>query len=220
MNIQLQNPTAKYRRTRKGVLTNIYSKQVERSRRKNMPLPAYSLQEFHDKYLNDKKFIRLFNEWVEHNYLKAKKPSFDRIDCMKPYSFENIHIVTWEENRYKQRFEVKRIRATTIKATNIKTGEETFYTSVSDAVNKTGLHQGCISSCLTGLNKTYKGYFWTYVGKPKRKLKPHTRKCERCGREFIYKNKSQKFCSPSCGSKGNKNASKCRDILTKPSLSL
>lgn len=204
--------TQNYRKTPKGVLTNIYSHQQWRSKIKDMPPPKYSLKEFQDEFLNDTLFIRLFNEWVKSDYKKNKKPSFDRIDCFKPYSFDNIHLVTWEENRYKQRMEVTRIRATKIKSINVITGEETIYKSVSDAVAKTWFTQGCISSALNGHLKTYKGFKWEYIGNPKRKIKTHTKKCQCCGREFVYGNKNQKFCSRKCGSMNNKNACKKRAV--------
>lgn len=202
------NNTKRFRKTPKGVLTNIYSKQVERSRNKSMPLPSYTLKEFHAKYLDDAKYLRIFNEWVKSGYNKYKKPSFDRIDCMKPYSFDNIQVMTWEENRYKQRMEASRIRATQLKATNIVTNEETIYKSVSDAVRKTGFTQGCISACLNGYGKIYKNCTWEYLDKPKKKSKNRIKKCEYCGKEFIYINKRQRFCSRKCGSMGNCNAKK------------
>lgn len=203
--------TQKYRKTPKGVLTNIYSKQKERSRLKEMEPPSYSLKEFHDKYLKDKTFIRLYNEWVKSGYKKNKKPSFDRIDCFKPYSFDNIHVITWEENRYKQRMEVIRIRASRIKSIDILTQEETIYKSVTAAVEKTGFQQGTISSALNGYIKTYKGFRWEYIDIPKRKRKEHIKKCQCCGQYFVYSNKNQKFCSPRCGSIGNKNA--CKKVV-------
>lgn len=205
---QLLKNTSNYRKTPKGVLTNIYNKQVERSRLKGWPMPSYTLREFHEMYLVDKKFIRLFNEWVRSGYLKNKKPSFDRIDCTKPYTASNIHVVTWEENRYKQRMEVSKLRATAIKSINLVTNEETIYSSVSDAVRKTGYLEGGISSCLCLRQKSYKGFIWMYIEKPKKKIKLHIKNCECCGKEFIYKQSKQRFCSRICGSIGNNNASK------------
>lgn len=148
--------TNKYRKTKKGVLTNIYSHCKSR---RNV---YFTLNEFHEKYLNDKKFIRLYDEWVSHNYNIQYKPTIDRIDCLKDYSFDNIHLLTWSENRYKQRMEFKRIRARKIYA--LKENEIVMqFKSVSDAVRKTGLHQGNISSCLSKKRKYCGGYLWVYA---------------------------------------------------------
>ena len=47
-------------------------------------------------------FKVLYNNWVESNYDKKKKPSIDRIDDFKGYSIGNIQLTTWELNKEKQ----------------------------------------------------------------------------------------------------------------------
>ena len=90
-NLKLLENTSRYRKTPKGILTNIYNKQRERSRVKNICLPSYSLKELHEKYLNNRRFKRLYSEWIERNYDKQFKPSIDRINCVEPYTLNNIH---------------------------------------------------------------------------------------------------------------------------------
>lgn len=149
------NSTQKFRKTKKGILTNSYSKQ---KKRKNV---EYSLIELHNKFLNDKRFDRLFNEWVKSSYNKLFIPTIDRINCKKEYSLDNIQCLTWKENRYKQRMGTNIFRAKEIVC--LKDGVIVFcFKSVSDAVRKTGLMQGNISSCLTGRRKTCGGYSWQY----------------------------------------------------------
>ena len=152
---KLLENTARYRKTKKGVLTNTY--QHQKSRRKVF----YTLKELHDKFLDDKQFDRIYKEWVKRGYDKQFKPSIDRIDCLKDYTLKNIHILTWAENRYKQRFEFKRIRAR--KVLQIM-GNATInvFNSVSHAVKYTGLGQGNISSCLHGKRNYCGGYKWQY----------------------------------------------------------
>lgn len=149
-------PLEKYRKTKKGILTNIYSSQ------KNRRLVSYSLTELHTKFLTDVKFDRLFNEWIKSKYNKDKKPTIDRINCKLNYTLENIQCITWADNRYKQRMECNIFRAK--KIAKYKNGIliET-YKSVSDAVRKTGLMQGNISSCLTGKRNTCGGFQWKYI---------------------------------------------------------
>ena len=158
---KLLENTQRYRKTKKGVLTNIYNKQKERSRERGFPEPNYSLQELHDKFLDDNKFNRIFREWVRSGYSKEAKPTIDRIDCLKPYKKDNIQVLNWAENRYKQRFEFKRIRAKKVYKV-VGNRVVNIYKSVSHAVRETGIHQGNISSCLNGRRKTAGGYRWSY----------------------------------------------------------
>ncbi len=128
---------------------------------KGYPEPNYTLGDLHNKYLTDGKFSRLYNEWVRSGYQKQYKPTLDRIDCKKPYSLDNIHPLSWAENRYKQRWELKRTRARKVfmlKGDNVVKE----FNSVTEAVRKTGLHQGNISSCLSGKRKTTGGYKFSY----------------------------------------------------------
>ena len=152
---KLLKTTEKYRKTPKGILTNSFNKQINRR-----PV-LYSLRQLHEKFLNNKRFIRLVNEWLKSGCNKQLKPTVDRINCMKHYTLDNIQILTWSENRYKQRFELKRIRARAVFMIQENNIVKTFK-SVSDAVNKTGLQQSGISMCLNGHRHTCGGYIWSY----------------------------------------------------------
>ena len=145
----------KYRQTPKGVLTNIYDHQ---KRRRSV---YYTLKELHAKFLNDPKFNRLHTEWVKSGFKKDKKPSIDRISHKEPYTLRNIHCITWEENRYKQRMEFKSIRARAVYM--MRNGEVVnIFSSQHEAVKSTGLRQSNISLCLSGRRKTCGGYQWQY----------------------------------------------------------
>lgn len=147
--------TKKFRRTKKGVLTNSYSHQKSRK------TVSYSLIELHQMFLENKRFDRLYNEWVKSGYQKNKKPTIDRINCKIGYSLNNIQCLTWEENRYKQRMETNIFRAKEVVC--FKEGKIVAnYKSVSDAVRCTGIMQGNLSSCLNGRRKTCGGFMWKY----------------------------------------------------------
>jgi len=94
----------KYRKTKKGVLTNMYAHM-------NRRYIDFSLAEFHEMFLEDKKFCRIFNEWERKGYRKDLRPSLDRIDYRIDYHVNNINMMTWAENRYKQNRERKLMRA-------------------------------------------------------------------------------------------------------------
>lgn len=139
-----------YRKTPKGVLTNLYHKMKGRHG------VSFSLKWLHDTYLEDKKYVRLFNEWVNSGYMKEKKPSIDRISNKKPYTKSNIHIVTWGENRFKQTMERRSRKGVVIQ---IKEGAViNRFKSQREAVKVTGLNQGLISAVLNN-KRTHTGGF-------------------------------------------------------------
>lgn len=146
----------KYRKTKKGVLTNSYNAMCRR-RETN-----FSLKEFQDKYIEDRTFNRLFEDWKRHHYSHAFKPTPDRIDCLKNYSFDNLHWLSWAENRFKQRIEMQRIRAKRIyMVLNNEIVKE--FNGVKQASKVMKLPQTNISSCLHKKRKTCGGYCWEFA---------------------------------------------------------
>jgi hypothetical protein len=90
-----------YDRTEKGVIRVIYKSQKSSSKQRGHKLPEYTKDELRD-WLYKNGFKKLYDEWVKSGYDKKKKPSVDRIDDFKGYSFENIRLTTWEQNKLKQ----------------------------------------------------------------------------------------------------------------------
>lgn len=84
-------------------LRNIWSSQRASSERREHPMPEYSRTEFVDRFVNDPKFVKLYDDYIESGKQKGLSPSFDRIDETKGYSFENIQLMTWDENRKRLR---------------------------------------------------------------------------------------------------------------------
>jgi hypothetical protein len=159
MKNRLLENTARFRKTKRGVVTNLYSKMKSRKE------VDFDLEYLHE-FAKCKKFDRLYNEWVKSNYNKQFKPTIDRISHKLPYTKSNIQWLTWAENRYKQRMEVNIIRARPIGQYLGDTLVKEFK-SVSDAVKKTGVSQGNLSSCLSGKRKTTAGYAWRYLPIPR-----------------------------------------------------
>ena len=90
-----------YDKTEKGVVRIMYKTQVRNSKARKMELPNYTKQELKE-WLYKNNFKSLYDNWVSSGFDKSKKPSVDRLDDFKPYSFENIRLVTWEENKAHQ----------------------------------------------------------------------------------------------------------------------
>lgn len=197
-NSKLLENTRKYRKTKKGLVTNLYHKIKSRN------TVGFDLDFLHS-FSESKKFERLFLEWEKSNYDKNLKPTLDRISFKKGYEKNNIHWLTWAENRYKQRMEIKLIRAKKV-GRFLNNNLIEVYKSVSDAVENFGVSQGNLSSCLNGKRKTAKGFEWKYLEHQKISKSQHVKFCLICNSEFITYSKTQRFCSKKCGSIGNKNA--------------
>lgn len=155
-NIQLLKNTQNYRKTKKGVLTNMYNHI------KNRHNTEFTLQEFHLRFLEDKKFNRLFNEWVKSNYHIQFKPSLDRINNKLDYTVKNTQMLTWAENRFKQ------------SATDGKKGRKPkviqmqgnkiikIFQSQRHCVKELGVSQGNLSEVLNGKRDYINGYRFIY----------------------------------------------------------
>lgn len=57
-------------------------------------------------------FKKLYDDWVASGYDTDKKPSADRLDDLKGYSFDNIRLVTWRDNRLSQHDDIRNGRGT------------------------------------------------------------------------------------------------------------
>lgn len=122
---------------------------------------TFSLTDFHARFLPDKRFNRLFSEWVKSGYKKQLKPSLDRINKTKPYTIQNTQMMTWGENRFKQNMERRSRKGAVIQ---LRDGVEIArYRSQREAVKQTGLSQGLISEVLNGKRSHTRGYQFRYV---------------------------------------------------------
>ncbi len=90
-----------YDSTEKGVLRVIYKTQKSSSKRRGHGCIPYSKSEL-SEWLYSNSFKPLYDKWIESGKKKDLKPSVDRIDDFKGYSFDNIKLGTWAENRQHQ----------------------------------------------------------------------------------------------------------------------
>jgi len=159
----------RYIKTKKGLITNIYNNQRHNSIFRKDPLPTYTKQQLINLLFNNPLFHKLYDNWVSSNYDRKLRPSIDRINDYKSYSFDNIQLVTWYENerRYytdsknginnKQNFAVIGI--------NKHTKDIIEFHSMNEASRQIKTSQGNISDCCKNKRKSAGGYIW--------KLKEH-----------------------------------------------
>ncbi len=155
-----------YSRTKDGLVTKIYCKQRTSSKVRNHAMPEYTLDELREWVFGQENFEELYLNWVESDYVKDLTPSIDRNDDYKPYSFNNITLMTWVENDKKGARDV-------INGTNNKRSKtvkklsrdgiliETYY-SMSRAFRETGISIGNISECCSGRRSHAGGFKWSY----------------------------------------------------------
>ena len=87
-----------YRHTKIGLAYTIHQQQVARSKNRKYNLPTYTKEELKEWLFDQPLFHKLYDNWVKSDYDKWDRPSVDRLDDYNSYSFDNIQLVTWQEN--------------------------------------------------------------------------------------------------------------------------
>lgn len=90
----------KYRLTLRGRVNQILNSQRYGSKLRGHTPPTYSVQELED-WMVGKGYVDLYDQWMLSGFSKELMPSTDRLDDSKGYSFDNMRLVTWQENRDK-----------------------------------------------------------------------------------------------------------------------
>ena len=156
-----------YIRTKKGLLTKIYGQQQENSRVRGHGIPEYSLTELREWAFKQPLFDKLYGDWVSAKFSTMLSPSVDRLDDYKAYSFDNIRLVTWQENNNKGHFDRKnglnnKHSKPIIQLTSEGIIMREFY-SRAQASRDTGIPRSSIWACCKGKLKTAGGYVWCYA---------------------------------------------------------
>lgn len=158
---------AKVRRTQKGVITRIYTSQRHASVKRGHPKPNYTKEEL-TKWLYANGYLALYDAWVDSGYDRWAKPSCDRLDDTKGYSFDNIQLLTWRGNLRKatvQRTQGVGPYAGQCKAvTRISScGERTHYATIQQAADANSANRGNIGLCCNDHRGTADGYRWEFT---------------------------------------------------------
>jgi len=158
-----------YWRTPLGRLSQIYTAQVQVSKARKHPQPAYSKNELEDwAYLNG--YSQLHAAWVLSNYQKDLCPSVDRLDPTIGYSLTNIRIVTWKDNNDKAYSDRKHCLHITkqnrkVRQCSLDGKEIAVFGSIANAARSTGITRININDVCRGKShcKTAGGYVWQYA---------------------------------------------------------
>jgi hypothetical protein len=80
------------------LVRKIYSAQKASSKRRGHPIPTYNVIELEEWLFEQEEFHQLYDAWVSSNYDTSRIPSIDRKKSEKPYTIDNIQVVSWNEN--------------------------------------------------------------------------------------------------------------------------
>ncbi|MDA3837240.1 MAG: NUMOD1 domain-containing DNA-binding protein [Nanoarchaeota archaeon] len=145
-------------RTKIGLAKKIYRRQKFNSIKRGHRQPAYTKEDFIEWILNNSSFNNLYEKWVASDFKFELIPSCDRLDNSVGYSFSNIQVVTWEENRKNSNISRRR----KVKQFDINGNFIKEYISLSEAFRITHTNTGNIHSCCLGKRKQASGYKWKY----------------------------------------------------------
>lgn len=143
-------------RTMPKLIKVMYNSQVYASKKRGYVMEI-SREEFYGWIMVQKNFKKLFKEWEKSGWEKDMRPSVDRLDDYKPYSRDNIQLITWLENRTKAAKDRKKgINGKVNKAVRI---DGVMYHSYSEAYRQLGIAAGTIRKVLSGeASRKYANY--------------------------------------------------------------
>lgn len=164
---------AAYRKTKVGVITSIYGSQRASSKRRCHTNPNYSRGELISWCLGQDLFHALYDNWVDSNYDMLDIPSIDRLNDYEPYSFDNIQLMTWRENKAKGHSDEvvgrNKKKSKAVNQYDLNGNLIATYHSTRNASRITGVHQAGISGVCNGkvVKKGYKSNGEPRSGVPK-----------------------------------------------------
>jgi hypothetical protein len=157
-----------YERTPKGLCYRIFYDQCYSSKSRGHIPPLYTKEELTKWLISQPNFEALYNDWVDSNFTSDFRPSCDRLDNSKGYSFSNIELVTWKVNKERANRDVKNNIINTTQTTvyqYLASGKFVAkHLSIAEACRKDStLDQRNITSCCQGKIPTAYGYVWLYT---------------------------------------------------------
>lgn len=155
-------------RSLKGIAIHTHYRQRIESKIRGHNPPEYTRHELEQWFRDNKDWDRLYKQWVDSGFSRWYSVSVDRIDDYKTYSFDNIQLMSWKENKEKScrdtKYGINTKRSDTIrqydKYTNEFIGE---YFSQAEAGRRTGIEQTAISRAVNGKSMSAGGFTWVRI---------------------------------------------------------
>jgi hypothetical protein len=140
--------------SRSYLTTRILGGQRSASKKRGHNPPEWNIEELREWIYSQPRFESLMIKWfiTKNNYFK---PSVDRLDDSKGYTWDNIQLSTWKENFLKQHDTIKNpVLQYDLEGNFIKEWESCRGV---DGFNRVG-----VSKSAKGLIESYKGFVWKY----------------------------------------------------------
>jgi len=155
-----------YRRKKDKLAILRYNQISGCFKRRNLEPHNFTRKEFIEWFNNNPKLDSLYRNWVDGGFIKDSSISIDRLDDYKPYSLNNIRLVTWKENNEKGKKDRRNGINNKHSKALIQLGENgdfiEKYPSISFASRKTGISKGNIVSTCKNVRLSAGGFKWKY----------------------------------------------------------
>lgn len=148
-------------------IRDIWFNQKGSAKRRNLGGVQYTREQLTEWCLAQPLYHQLHDAWVQSNFLRELAPSIDRKDDYKPYSLDNIQIMTAKENlskAFKDRFD----GVNTKMSTSVHRMDEAgvileTYPSCNAAGRAMGATNGAmVSAVCSGKREHAHGFRWSY----------------------------------------------------------
>lgn len=156
----------------------IYLSQCTNSTSRGHPAPAYTLDQLLMWVDQQPAALPIWDAYVASNYTTGLRPSIDRLDDSKPYTLDNLQLLTWDKNRAKgaqdKKSGINNSCNRAVKALHLDGTLHKEYYSISQAVRELSGNAWGICSVADGkpitqksgrtyTPKSYKGFKWQWA---------------------------------------------------------
>ena len=123
-------------------IKKMYATQKASSTKRGHAPPSYTREDLYNWVINQANFKQLWDDYQSSGQVKDLAPSADRVDPNKPYSLNNLELVTWSLNNARGAADTKSGKVTTkhkqVQALNIDGTVYKTYVSLHEAARDVG----------------------------------------------------------------------------------
>jgi len=149
-------------RTRIGMIKNIYLAMVSTSKLRGFEPVSFSLNDL-DEWFNSKSNAdALYDRWVANNYDRNTRPAIFRRDYTKPYTIDNLVLMSLAANYKRSATNYLADRAKPVIQYDLDGNFIAEFESGKLAGDSLGVADGSINMCCNGLRKTAHKYQWSH----------------------------------------------------------
>ncbi|MFA9289485.1 MAG: hypothetical protein ACEQSA_06435 [Weeksellaceae bacterium] len=165
----LETTKHRYRTIPKVFFARVYQNQIQSSKRRKQPLPAYTCSELIDWLKLQPNLTQLWEDFQKSDHDRCYAPSIDRLDDSLPYSLTNIRLTTWHQNLKKATKHMRegllnhgKTRAKPLQQFTLDGQLVATYQSSHEAMEITGYNAQNLRACANGKLMTAYGHLWRH----------------------------------------------------------